>query len=159
MLLPYVVNKDFQYHPRPKCTNAVSGCGEICQMPPETRRQLSLPVFCFICLPSRGSTPRQKMFFRACYYIIYSREVKVVGTIPQVITRSRFFSLSLLTSHDFFTWSGRSIHLRSLVLTLHCHCIFFFAFCFITIFVVLHYNSLWWIKIFKTWSSCADPVV
>jgi len=63
------------------------------------------------------------------------------------LERRRTKFMHKLCCVDFFAWSGRSIHLRSFVLTLHCYCIFSF-FCSIAIFVVFYYH-MWWIKIFK----------
>jgi len=70
-------------------------------------------------------------------------------TLPSVaLERRRTKFMHKLCCVDCFTWSGRSIHVRSFVLTLHCHCIFSFVFCSITIFVVFYYHT-WRIKIFN----------
>ena len=47
---------------------------------------------------------------------------------------------------NFVTWS--SLHVRSLVLTLHCHCIFFFCFLFDYYFCCIVLPYVWRIKIF-----------
>ena len=88
-----------------------------------------------------------KLFNTADIVIVKQCQEQFNFTLPSVALerrRTKFMhSFVALTS---FTCSGRSIHVRSFVLTMHCHCIFSFVFRTITIFVVLHYHM--WRMIF-----------
>jgi len=72
-----------------------------------------------------------KLFNTSDISLVKQCQEQINFALPSVaLERCRTKFMHNLCCVDFFTWSGRSIHVRSFVLTLHCHCIFYFAFLF-----------------------------